>query len=164
MSRNKKPALFKQGKSESKAELKQRAEYEEKLKGKDDLFREIPPGLTERGAVYYVFLTTQLEESALLCNLDIPILKQTADTLDKMDMCDEILARDGILVEDKQPNGLIKWKEHPTVKTKATYSTAFRAFCSQLGMSPAARASLAGAAMERRMNEEDPVLKLLSGE
>lgn len=165
MPRPKMPAVNKQGKSETKAQLQERAEYEEMLKGDDSMIDIAPPDLDELGKAYYTFIVNEIKGTGILCNVDTLILKQISDSLSKMDMCDEILAREGLLVEEANPQtGMIKLKEHPTVKTKATYATAFRAYASQLGLSPAARAGIAGMKMEQKMAEEDPVLKVLRGD
>ncbi|AJO60821.1 MULTISPECIES: phage terminase small subunit P27 family [Bacillus] len=161
MARPRKPASLKQGHSESKAQLEERAEAEQELLGNDDLVNEIPEHLDELAQEYYKFLTTELEISNILCNLDIPLLEQTADCLSKMRQADEIINKEGLILNtiDRYGNDLIK--EHPAVATKQKYLNQFRALSTQLGLSPASRAQLAGLKIEQKNEEEDPLLKLL---
>lgn len=153
-----KPAKLKKGKSETKAELEERAEVEKSLQGNTDLISNIPEHLDELAKEYYRFLIEELEISNLLSNLDIPLLEQTSDCLSKMRQCDEIINREGVLhvTEDRYGNELLK--EHPTVNTKQKYLNQFRALSTQLGLSPASRAQLAGMKIDAKEESEDAVL------
>ena len=161
MAAPRKPASLKQGKSESKAQLKIRAEQEEKLKGNTNLFKDVPDHLDELAQEYYQFMVTELEISDILSNLDIPLLEQTADCLSKMRQADSIINEQGIIIEqiDRAGNEIIK--EHPAVGTKQKYLNQFRALSNQLGLSPASRASLAGMKLDKQEEDEDPLLQLL---
>lgn len=163
MSRLRKPASLKQGKSETKAQLQERAEIEERLKGNTDLFKEVPDHLDELAQDYYVFIVTELEISDVLSNLDIPLLEQTADCLSKMRQADEIINREGIIINQKDRYGNELIKEHPAVATKQKYLNQFRAMSQQLGLSPSSRAQLAGMKTDKKEEEQDPLLKLLKG-
>lgn len=161
MARARKPASLKQGKSESKAQLEIRAEAEERLRGNTDLFKDVPEHLDELAQEYYHFIVTELEISDILSNLDIPLLEQTADCLSKMRQADEIINEEGIIIKqlDRYGNEIIK--EHPAVGTKQKYLNQFRALSNQLGLSPASRAQLAGMKIEKKEEEEDPLLQIL---
>jgi len=161
MSRLKKPASLKQGHSESKAQLEERAREEEKLKGNTDLFKNIPEHLDELAKTYYLFLITELEISDILSNLDIPLLEQTADCLSKMRQADDIINAEGIILSQKDRYGTDIIKEHPAVATKQKYLNQFRAMSQQLGLSPSSRAQLAGMKIEKKEEEEDPLLQIL---
>jgi P27 family predicted phage terminase small subunit len=163
MARPKKPASLKVGHSESKAQLEERAQAEQELLGNDDLLGVIPDHLDDLAQEYYKFLISELEISNILCNLDIPLLEQTADCLSKMRQADEIINKEGIILNtiDRYGNDLIK--EHPAVATKQKYLNQFRALSTQLGLSPASRAQLAGLKLEKQEEEEDPLLKILKG-
>jgi len=163
MSRLRKPASLKQGKSESKAQLKERAEMEERLKGNIDLFKEVPEYLDELAKEYYLFLVNELEISDILSNLDIPLLEQTADCLSKMRQADDIINSEGIIIRQLDRYGSEIIKEHPAVATKQKYLNQFRAMSQQLGLSPSSRAQLAGMKIEKKEEEEDPLLQLLKG-
>ena len=163
MARPRKPASLKKGKSETKAQLEVRAEQEQKLKGNTNLFENIPEHLDELAKQYYKFLITELEISNILSNLDIPLLEQTADCLSKMRQADDIINKEGIIIRQLDRYGHEIIKEHPAVGTKQKYLNQFRALSTQLGLSPSSRAQLAGMQIEKKQEEEDPLLKILKG-
>lgn len=162
--RPKSPASTKAGHSESKEQLKARAAMEESLKGDTNLLEVVPDGMCEDAQLYYKFLVHELTICDLLSNLDVPILKLTANCLARLDKVEERLLQDGDFIEVPDRNGLMVLKEHPAIKTQNTLSSQFRAYCGQLGLSPSARASLAGLKMEAKAEETDPVVKALRGE
>lgn len=161
MVRPRKPATVKAGKSETQEALEERAEIEEELAGNDDLVWVVPDDLDEYGKEFYQFLINEFSESNFLSNLDVPILSQTADCLSKMKQADEILALEGIryFTHDKFGNEIPK--EHPMVKTKLAYLSQYRALCTQLGLSPSARASLSQMKVEAKEEADDPLLQAL---
>lgn len=161
MARPRKPAAVKAGKSETQEALEERAEIEEELAGNDDLVWVVPDDLDEYGKEFYQFLINEFSESNFLSNLDVPILSQTADCLSKMKQADEILALEGIryFTYDKIGNEIPK--EHPMVKTKLAYLSQYRALCTQLGLSPSARASLSQMKVEAKEEADDPLLQAL---
>ena len=162
MARPRKPAALKKGKSETKEELKIRAEAEEKLIGDTDLLKDIPDYLDPLAQAYYKFLVHELEISEILSNLDIPLLEQTADSLSKMRDCDKIINEEGVIITDVDRYGNDVVKENPAVGTKQKYLNQFRALSTQLGLSPASRAQLAGMQIEQAKTEDDPLLKILN--
>lgn len=165
MPRPKSPARVKKGKSESKETLEKRSSIEESLKGNCDIIDIVPRGLCKDGALYYKFIINELKDLEILSNIDVPTLKITADCLAKIDQLEEIIQEDGLMVEvPDRSSGMMILKEHPAIKTRMSYITQFRSFALQLGMSPSARASLAGLKMEAKMQDEDPVAKALRGE
>lgn len=163
MVRPRKPASLKQGKSETKAQLDIRAEAEKRLMGNDNLLQEVPDYLDELAQAYYKFLVTELEISNILSNLDIPLIEQTADCLSKMRQADDIINAEGIIINQVDRYGNEQTKEHPAVGTKQKYLNQFRALSTQLGLSPASRAQLAGMQNDKKADEEDPLLQLLKG-
>lgn len=163
IARAKKPASLKQGKSESKEQLDAREQIEQQLLGSTDKIAIIPEHLNEMAKVYYEFLINELEISGILSNLDIPLLEQTADTLSKIRECDEDLNINGLVIEITDRYGNVVQKENPYVKIKMAYLNQFRSLANQLGLSPSSRASLAGKQLEKKEEEEDPLLKVLKG-
>jgi len=159
----KKPASLKKGNTESKAQLEIRAEAERRLMGERDRLNEVPEYLDPLAQAYYEFLVKELEVSDILSNLDIPLLEQTADCLSKMRQADDIINEEGIIIKtiDRYGNELIK--EHPAVSTKQKYLNQFRALSGSLGLSPSSRAQLASMNIEKKEEEEDPLLKVLRG-
>lgn len=163
MSRPRKPASLKKGKSETKAQKKHREEIEKALRGNSDNIKNIPEYLTEDEKIYYKWLIEEIEISGLLTNLDIPLVEQCSNCLHIMRQCDDEIRKNGILIKcvDRYDNE--SFKANPSIKIKLDYMTKYTTLCNQLGLSPAARASLAGKQLEAKQENEDPVLKLLKG-
>jgi len=161
MARPRKPAAVKAGKSETKAHLEEREKIEKEMKGSDDKISIVPEQLDDVGAEYYKFLIEELKSSDFLSNLDIPLLTQTADALSKMQAADYILKQEGIIYETIDKFGNSIPKEHPAVGIKNKYLNQFRALSTQLGLSPSARASLSEMKMQKKDEDEDPVLQIL---
>lgn len=161
MARPRRPAQVKAGKSETKEHLDERSKVEEQMAGNNDRIKDVPETLDSLGKEYYKILIGDLSEAAFLSNLDIPLLTQTADCLSKMQQADEIIDEDGIMyvTYDKMGNKIPK--EHPMVGTKQKYLNQYRALCTQLGLSPSARASLSEMKVQAAKKEEDPVLQIL---
>lgn len=162
MARARKPASLKKGNSETVAQKKHREEIEKALRGNDDNVKVVPSYLSKDEQIYYKWLIDELEISGLITNLDVPILEQTANALFIMRQCDDIIRAEGILIKsfDKYGNEVVK--PNPAIKIKLDYQTKYAALCNQLGLSPAARASLAGKQIDAKAEAEDPVMKLLS--
>lgn len=159
----KKPASLKKGKSETKEQLEVRSQIEAQLLGNTDKIATVPEHLNDLAKVYYQFLISELEISNILSNLDIPLLEQTANALSKLRECDEALDEQGLVVESEDRYGHMQLKENPYVKVKMAYLNQFRSLANQLGLSPAARASLADKKIEEEAQQEDPLLKILNG-
>lgn len=162
MARPKKPVSQRTGNWGNEDMKSKYQEAEEKLKGKDDLIENPPEILSDIAKQYYIFLVSELKETGVLGNLDIPLIAQTADCLAKMDEADEILNKEGIMISIFDRNGNCIPKEHPIVKTKNTYLTQFRALATQLGMSPSARAQLVNLKLTKESEAEDPLLQILA--
>jgi P27 family predicted phage terminase small subunit len=163
MAKPRKPAALKQGKSETKVELKVREEQEQRLMGSADMIKNVPDYLDPLAKAYYKFLVTELEISGLLTNLDIKLIEQTSDSMSKLRQCDDIINREGIIIRQVDRYGNEIMKEHPAVKSKMSYLNAFKTLSSQLGMSPTSRAQLAGMQIQAKEEEQDPLLQLLKG-
>lgn len=162
MARARKPANLKKGNSETVAQRKRREEIEKALRGNDDNVKNIPDYLSNDEKIYYKWLIDELEISGLITNLDIPIIEQTANCLYIMRNCDDTIRTEGILIKSFDKFGNEVTKPNPAIKIKLDYQTKYAALCNQLGLSPAARASLAGKQMDAKNEAQDPVLKLLS--
>lgn len=162
MARPRKPATLKQGKSETKEYLEDRADVEEDLKGNDDKLRDIPESLDELGAKYYLYIIDELEISGILGNLDVFIIAQTADCLSKMEQLDEILKTTPLIYDTIDKMGNVIPKEHPAISAKMKYLGQFRALSTQLGLSPSSRAQLADMNMDKQESKDDALLKALA--
>ena len=123
MSRQRKPAVLKQGKSESKAQLKQREQIEQMLSGRDDLVYSVPQNLDSKGQMFYKFIVEELRHANILTNIDIPLVEQTADCLSKMRECDILIEKMGLFYEELDRYGNKKMVENIAIKTKLNLFT-----------------------------------------
>lgn len=162
MARPRKPATLKQGKSETKEYLEDRADVEQDLKGNDDKLRDIPESLDTLGAKYYLYIIDELEISGILGNLDVFIIAQTADCLSKMEQLDEILKTTPLIYDTIDKMGNVIPKEHPAISAKMKYLGQFRALSTQLGLSPSSRAQLADMNMDKQESKDDALLRALA--
>lgn len=163
MSRQRKPACLKQGKSESKAQLKQREQIEQMLSGDDDLVYSVPQNLDSKAQVFYQFIVEELRHSNILTNIDIPLVEQTADCLSKMRECDILIEKMGLFYEELDRYGNAKIVENVAMKTKLNLMTKYSQYCNALGMSPSSRAALASKKAEVKEEQQDPLLQILKG-
>lgn len=137
--------------SQTKEEIRIRIENEEKLRGGTDLI--IPPEqLTENQKYIFNFIVSELKASEILGNLDLFLLVQTVIAIDRVQEIEFKI--------NKNPK-LIYVKEVMSVKDK--YMKDFFRGCNELSLSPQSRAKLSNINMQTKANEEDPLLKLLSG-
>lgn len=133
-----------------------------KQSGSDSLITEAPDTLSEVGRLHYYYIVRELLKRDIIVNLDIPILGQISDCLEKMDICDQILNEEGLFIEARDSRGNKIFKEHPAINTKQKYMNQFKYIVAQLGMSPASRASMAmTTGGETKANETNPLNKLM---
>lgn len=161
MGRVSKPSSLRTDRKISKAELKRREELEKQLMGNADNVHSVPDYLNDYEKIYYSWLTHEVEISGLITNIDKPLLEQTANCLWIMRQCDDHINKNGILVEKTDRYGNCEEKENPSIKIKLNYMTKYAALCNQLGLSPAARATLAGKAAQIAQEEADPLVQAL---
>lgn len=164
MAKQKKPAGLKKGKSENKEQLARREAIEKQLMGNTDNVKSIPEYLSDEEKIYYEWLVNEIEICGIITNLDKPLLEQTVNCLWIMNQCDDHIRKNGILVEKADRFGLIEEKPNPSLKIKLDYQAKYANLCNQLGLSPAARASLAGKKIDAQEEREDPVIKAIRGE
>lgn len=157
MPRPRVPAKLKKGKSESKEHLDARSLIEEDLRGGTDLVYDyVPEKLTEEGKIYYQFMLRELKASDILSNLDIPILTQMAITLANLDDLDDMIKRDGKIIQKSDRNGNTYPVANPAVSMRDKIEATFRAYATQLGMTPSARSALAEMNMAKQAEDDDP--------
>ena len=163
MSRKKKPITLLRDTSINNETRDKLKSIEDKLRGNADDLIDVPYYLDDLAKQYYIFLINELEISDLLCNLDKPILEQTADCLSKIRKADEIINKEGIQISQFDRYGNEKNVENPMVKTKMTYLQRYQTLSNELGLSPSARASLASLKLEQKQEMADPLLQVLRG-
>ena len=161
MARLSKPSSLRTDRKISKEELQKRMEIEQQLMGNSDDIKSIPDYLNEYETIYYKLLFNEVEISGLITNIDKPLLEQVANCLFIMKECDNHINDNGILVGKTDRYGNFEEKENPCIKIKLNYMSKYASLCNQLGLSPAARATLAAKAIQRAQDEADPLLQIL---
>lgn len=137
--------------SQTKAEIAERIEKEEKLKGHDD---NIKPAayLNTKQKKIFKYIVDQLKESGLLGNLDIYILTTCAISIDRLQEIESMI--------NKKPELLLS-KELMSAKDK--YTKDLYRCANELSLSPQSRAKLSNINLQAKKDENDPLLRVLRG-
>lgn len=114
----------------TKDEIESRLEEENRLKGGDELLKP-PDYLTESQVYYFNFIIEQLKEADILGNLDVFILSHTAVCIDRMATFEKKI--------NENPNLLLN---KMFMSSKDKYSKDFYKCCTELCLSPQARAKI----------------------
>lgn len=149
----------------TKKEIETRKTEELKLKGDSTLVYKIPRGLSKEEKKIYKFLTKELEVSGILNNLDITILKTTANAICMMNECKDNINKNGLVSEiydDDDETKLLKIIRNPASIIYRDYVTIFNKGMMELGMSPSSRAKLAQLNVNAKVEEQDEVTKALN--
>ncbi|MFQ9979568.1 P27 family phage terminase small subunit [Clostridium cadaveris] len=135
--------------SQTKDEINERNENEEKLKGKAD---NISPtqDLNDNQLSIFNFIKNELEESKLLGNLDSFILTTCVIAIDRLQYIEE-------KINDKQ--NLIFNKD--LMNSKKVYTADFLRCCNELSLSPQSRAKLANLNLNAKQDKEDDALNTI---
>lgn len=161
MARPSKPGILNVGNSQNKKQKNERVLVESQLKGNEQLVFMIPDHLDDLAKQYYSFIVDELKNSNILSDVDIPLLEQTSDCLSKIRQCDDLINTLGLFYEEEDRYGHKRVVENVAVKTKLNLLTKYTQFCTQLGLSPSSRATLASKKIEAKEMEEDPLMKIL---
>lgn len=136
--------------SQTKEEMNERIEQEERLKGKGEL--RPPDYLNERQLQLFWFIVNNLEEAGLLGALDTFILTTCVIAIDRLEFIEKRINDKPSLMHNKE-----------CMKIKDTYTKDFLRCCNELSLSPQSRAKLANINMIAQQNAEDQLLQLLNG-
>ena len=153
----------------SKDDLSIRLKVEEMLKGTDDKVYNAPSGLNKETQAIYKELVELLKPIDLLSDLDVNLLVVTSDSIYQMSKAREDINKNGqvIHIRDKEGN-ITKVSKNPSIDVLVSYEKIFRAACSQLSLSPSARAKLgcelAAFIKELKAAEEEEKEKILTKE
>lgn len=142
-----------QSRHNTKAEIKERKEAEEAIKGSDDKIAIPPEYLNNKQKDIYTFIVNELAETNILNNLDVFILSTCSIAVERLIKIETIINRN--------PNGLMN-KDIMSAKDK--YTKDLYRCCNELSLSPQSRAKLGSLALANKEKKEDPLLKILSGE
>lgn len=138
--------------SQTKDEIQNRIDNEEKLKGKADKIN--PPDYFNDNQVdLFNYIKNELEESKLLSNLDVYILTACVIAIDRLQQLESMLNKN---------NKLMFRSEFMGAKDK--YTKDLYRCCNELSLSPQSRAKLANVNSLAQQQKEDPILKALKDE
>ncbi len=145
-------AINVQSKHNTKAETEKRKIVEDKLRGKSDKL--IPPeSFTKNQKQIFNFIYKELEASNILSNLDIFVLTNTAITIDRIQQYDKAIAEDSERLYD-----------NVTINNRDRSVREFLRYCTELCLSPQARAKIGSLALSKEKEQADPVLSLIKGD
>lgn len=138
--------------SQTKEEINNRIDIENKLKGKAD---NLVPSceLTENQLYLFNFIVEELRAGEILSNLDKFLLTKCAIAIDRLQNIEDAINKKPSLMFNKDVKS-----------TKDTYDKDFFRCCNELCLSPQSRAKIANININTKNAEEDPVVKALRGE
>lgn len=138
--------------SQTKKEIQQRIDNEEKLKGKADNIN--PPDYLNSNQVdLFNYIKSELEESKLLSNLDVYILTKCSIAIDRLQWIESQVNKNlSLLLNDK------------LMSRKKDYDSDFYRCCNELSLSPQSRAKLGNINLQKKQDKEDLIKKALRGE
>ena len=140
-----------QAKHNTKAEKEQRAEVEDKIRGKADKLKP-PTYLSNPQKKIFRWIKAELAESEILSNLDVYILTQFSVAVDRLQAIETKINEDFSLIFDKD-----------LMASKDKYTKDLYRCCNELCLSPQARAKIGSLNMNALKENEDPLLKILKG-
>lgn len=142
-----------QSRHNTKDEINNRKEAQDKLRGIADKVKSPPKYLTKEQKKIYKFIFNELKASNILGNLDIYILSTCAISIDRLQYIETII--------NKKP-GTIFNKDLMSAKDK--YNKDFFRCCNELSLSPQSRAKFGSLTVQAKEMEEDPLLRALRDE
>lgn len=138
----------------SKEEREVKLNNEKLLRGNSDNIKPLS-FLTKAQKDIFKNIVQHLEESGLLGNIDVYVLSQAAITINRIHDCERNINETGIFDYEGQAN--------PAIKVKESYMREFFKLCSELSLSPQARAKIASINFEADTKKTDPLLTILKG-
>lgn len=151
MSRPSKSARVLHPKSQTKDEINTRIETEDKLKG--DCERLEPSDrLNANQKKIFKYIVAELRPSKILGNLDTYMLEVGAIAIDRLQNIEKEINRDFSMIYNKE-----------LMAAKSKYTHDFLKFVQEACLSPQSRAKMGIMAANKKMEEQDPLLKVLKG-
>lgn len=160
MSRTK-PVALKKG-TISKEEYNKRLKAEEILKGGNSISNKPPSYLCTNGKEIYKNIVESLPAN-FLNNTDEYVVAIVSDSLAKMQESQELIKRDGLLVEYTNSAGATNTDQNKAILIYQKYNDIFKKYISEIGLSPQSRSKLAMISLKDDKEQQDPLLKLLGG-
>lgn len=137
--------------SQTKAELNARIEVEDQLKGGSENLT--PPNtLNANQRKIFKYIVGELRASKILGNLDSYMLEMGVVAIDRLQNIEKVINQDFDRIYDKD-----------LMQAKSKYTTDFFKFCQEACLSPQSRAKMGIIATNKKIEESDPLLKVLKG-
>lgn len=139
-----------QSRHNTKTEVKEREEAENRLKGNFDI--ETPEYLTDNQKAIFDYIKNVLDSDGadILGQLDVYILSQTAIAIDRLRTIDEQINNDSAMITDKD-----------VISARKAYTQEFFRCCNELSLSPQARAKIGSLNLSKKKEQTDPLLQIL---
>lgn len=142
-----------QSRHNTKAEIQERKEAEENLKGSNDKIGIAPDYLNNSQKEIYKYIITELQDTNILQNLDVYILCTCAIAVDRLITIESII--------NKNPNAIMN---KDLMSSKDKYTKDLYRCCNELSLSPQSRAKLGSLAVKNKEEKEDLLFKILQSE
>lgn len=149
MGRPSKSAKVLHPRSQTQEEINGRIEVEEKLKGNDN---KVEPSnrLNANQKKIFKYIVGEMAASKILGNLDTFILETCCIAIDRLQGIEKIINNDFDRICDKE-----------LMAAKNKYTSDFFKCCGELSLSPQSRAKMGIIAVNQKLEETDPLLKVL---
>lgn len=151
MSRPSKSAKVLHPKSQTKAEINARIETEDRLKGNSEKIK-ASSRLNANQKKIFNYIVDELKPSNILGNLDTYMLEVGAIAIDRLQSIEKEINRDFSMIYNKE-----------LMSAKSKYMHDFLKFCQEACLSPQSRAKMGIIASNKKIEEADPLLKVLKG-
>ena len=135
----------------SKEEIAARQKIEEELRGNTDRIK-APSYLLPAQKRIFNTIVKELQSSNILSNLDVHILTLASTSIYYIQEIEKKMILDSDLIADKN-----------LLSAKEKYTKEFFRCCNELCLSPQSRAKLSNINVQSKKNDDDPLLKALSG-
>ena len=141
-----------QSRHNTKAEIQERKEVEENLKGSNDKIGITPDYLNDSQKKIYKYIITELEDTNILQNLDVYILCTCAIAIDRLITIESIINKNQNAIMNKD-----------LMSSKDKYTKDLYRCCNELSLSPQSRAKLGSLALANKEKKEDSLINILQG-
>ncbi|MFC5528482.1 phage terminase small subunit P27 family [Cohnella yongneupensis] len=126
----------------SKAKLDELQDAEDAIKPASDNVV-CPTWLDPIGKQMWESIRRELAAVDLITNVDVYALALACDAYSKYVKASKAIKKEGLVLDHKNALGAVNKVANPNVSIAQKYATQFKSYCSEFGLSPAARARLA---------------------
>lgn len=151
MARPSKSAKVLHPKSQTKDEINARIEMEDALRGE---MNKLEPSsrLNANQKKIFKYIVAEMKASKILGNLDTYMLEMGAIAIDRLQNIEKEINQDFTLIYNKE-----------LMSAKSKYTHDFLKFCQEACLSPQSRAKMGIMAANQKLEDADPLLKVLKG-